>query len=390
VAYGFWPLLGRGIDGRGQTVMVLEPAQRPARPGPFAASTDIRRDLVLFDRLFHLPAARLRIANLARTAAPWQAGDEEVQDTEIIHALAPGATIGEILVPAQAGDSMPRATAALTAALRAASAQRAAVLSISAGLAERCFTRAQVARASAAIAAAAGRHLTVVAASGDHGAAGNPCPGQGDSPGPGRQVDLPASDPLVLAAGGTTLHASHATGTYASETAWTRRPDDASGGGFSHLFTRPAYQDQVPGIGPAARGVPDVAADADLTTGMATAVTHGSGAGLIPAAGTSAAAPLWGALIALADQDAGRHLGLVNPALYRIAHSAAYPRAFHDITTGTNTLTIPRQTITGYQASPGWDPVTGWGSPNAAVLVPLLATPPAPAQPPDPPQATGW
>ena len=89
--------------------------------------------------------------------------------------------------------------------------------------------------------------------------------------------------------------------------------------------------------------------------------------------GTSAAAPLWAGLIALADQYAGRHLGFVNPAIYRIAQSSAYHRAFHDISSGNNTVQFPPVTITGYNAGPGWDPVTGWGSPDAANLIPLPA-----------------
>ena len=92
-----------------------------------------------------------------------------------------------------------------------------------------------------------------------------------------------------------------------------------------------------------------------------------------PGAGTSAAAPLWAALIALADQYSGRHLGFVNPAIYRIGGSSLYQRAFHEVTTGTNTVVFPAQTFTGYRAGPGWNPVTGWGSPDAQVLVPLLA-----------------
>ncbi len=46
---------------------------------------------------------------------------------------------------------------------------------------------------------------------------------------------------------------------------------------------------------------------------------------------------------------------------------------FHDITAGNNTVRFPPRTIHGYRATPGWDPVTGWGSPDARVLVPLLA-----------------
>jgi len=92
-----------------------------------------------------------------------------------------------------------------------------------------------------------------------------------------------------------------------------------------------------------------------------------------PATGTSAAAPFWAGLVALADQLAHRHLGFINPAVYRIARGPLYHAAFHDITTGGNTFVFPPTTITGYPAGPGWDPVTGWGTPDAQVLVPLLA-----------------
>jgi subtilase family serine protease len=147
----------------------------------------------------------------------------------------------------------------------------------------------------------------------------------------------------------------------------------AGGGGFSRLFPRPGYQDGIAGIG-TTRGVPDVAADADRRAGMALAISDGGQHYiLIGAGGVSAAAPLWAAVIALADQYAGRDLGFVNPALYRIGRSAYYRQAFHDVTRGTKTVTLPTHTITGYQAAPGWDPVTGWGSPDAQMLVPMLA-----------------
>jgi subtilase family serine protease len=195
---------------------------------------------------------------------------------------------------------------------------------------------------------------------------------------PVREVNLLAADPLVLGAGGTTLTASHATGAYIRETAWglpygtPGGSFQASSGGFSRLFARPAYQNGVPGTG-ATRGVPDVAADASGHTGMTMAISEGGETYIRDSGGTSATAPLWAGLIALADQYARRHLGFVNPALYRIARTPAYHRAFHDITTGNNTVRFPPKTITGYQAAPGWDPVTGLGSPNAQVLIPLLA-----------------
>ena len=124
------------------------------------------------------------------------------------------------------------------------------------------------------------------------------------------------------------------------------------------------------------RGVPDVAADADPETGFPVVTANaGEGYTISGHAGTSAAAPAWAGVITLADQYAGRHLGFVNPAIYQIALSPHYYQAFHDITTGpANTAEFPPVTITGYRAGPGWDPVTGWGSPDTKVLVPLLAS----------------
>ena len=120
--------------------------------------------------------------------------------------------------------------------------------------------------------------MTVIAASGDIGAVGEPCQVIkgliGGAFPPVKEVNLPAADPLVLAAGGTSLTASHTTGAYISETAGAPRSEtrerqfQASGGGFSRLFPRPAYQDGVPGIA-ATRGVPDVPPTPHRTPGMA-------------------------------------------------------------------------------------------------------------------------
>ena len=356
VAYGVAPLLKRGITGKGETVVMPELANRP---GP--NFTDIRKDLAAFDRKFGLPVAKLKVTTtLAGASAPYVAGTEEVEDTEIVHAMAPAATLDVVLVPANAVASAANFTAALTGVLHAAIAQHAAVVSISGSHGEHLFTPAEVARIHAALQQAAGRHVTVVASSGDIGVISDN--------GPPKQVSLPASDPLVLGAGGTALDASYATGAYHGEMAWNA-DTSASAGGYSALFGTPAYQDGVPRIG-RMRGVPDVAADADSSTAMTLMFTGGVP---YPAQGTSAATPLWAAVIALADQDAGQHLGFVNPAIYAIARSPAYHRAFHDVATGDNSVLWPTGVFTGYQAGPGWDPVTGWGSPNAQTLVPLLA-----------------
>ena len=277
-----------------------------------------------------------------------------------MHAIAPGATLDVVLVPANAIASAANFTAAVIGTIHAAITRNAAVVSISASHGEHLFTAAEVARLHSALQQAAGRHVTVVASSGDTGVISDN--------GPPVQVSLPASDPLVLGAGGTALDASSATGAYHGEMAWNA-DTMVSAGGYSSLFPRPAYQEGVARTG-RMRGVPDVAANADASTAMALTF---SGGVLYPAQGTSAATPLWAAMIALADQDAGHHLGFVNPAIYAIARGPAYHRAFHDVTTGDNSVFWPTGLFTGYAAGPGWDPVTGWGSPNAQYLVPLLA-----------------
>jgi subtilase family serine protease len=376
VAYGIQPLLDHGIDGRGETVAL--PEQAETGPAQTPAVTDIRQDLADFDRRFGLPPARIQVSTTlaGASASPWLASEEEVEDTEMVHAVAPDATIREILAgPAEV--STPAKFAATFAAYVRIAVRYAEVISqcqvgedFSVG--EDSWTSAEVATMNSALEDAAARHVTVVAASGDEGVLGF------GSSAPVRQVILPASDPLVLGVGGTSLTANPVTGGYLSETAYNTLPQpggssSASGGGFSHLFARPADQAGVPGIG-ATRGVPDVAADASGTTGMALAFSApGGGYELIGAGGTSAGAPFWAGLIALADQEAGHPLGFVNPAIYRIARGPRYHQAFHDITTGNNTVVLNGVTVTGYRAGPGWDPVTGWGTPDAQVLIPLLA-----------------
>jgi subtilase family serine protease len=383
VAYGIRPLLDHGINGRGETIVLPELAEPHLAP---PAVSDLRQDLAHFDKLFGLPTARLRVVtSLAGAAALWLANGEEVLDAEMAHVVAPDATVTVVLVKTTALNSTASAVAAAVASLRVGRTQGGVISISAAGQAggEHCDTPAQVARLHAALRAAASHHVTVVAASGDVGVVGEPCSLikalTGGHFSPVKEANLPASDPLVLAAGGTSLTASHKTGAYSSETAWSLpfgEPGSAfqaSGGGFSRVFARPRYQEGVRGIG-ATRGLPDVSADANGHTGMALVISEGGGKVYIRnSGGTSASAPMWAGVIALADQYAGRHLGFVNPAIYCIARGPLYHRAFHDITAGNNSAKFPPKTFQGYRAAPGWDPVTGWGSPNARVLVPLLA-----------------
>jgi subtilase family serine protease len=378
VAYGIQPLFNRGIDGRGETVVLLE--QEVTAQTSSGTITNIHHDLTRFDSVFGLPAAPLQIVNtLAHSPSPSLADVEEVEDTEIVHAVAPDADIREILV----SDADLSGTAATVkygmAALRLGETE-GAVISVSSSKSESCFTPSEISEQNEALESARARHVTVVISSGDFGVIGEPCPSATGNWDPATAVNLLASDPLALAVGGTSLRASHSTGVYGGESVWNTPPrppavpeSQASGGGFSKVFRRPTYQNGVPGIG-AFRGVPDVAGDANGVTGMALAATDGAQHYIIVAAsGTSAAAPFWAGVIALADQYAGRHLGFVNPALYEIGRSPQYHQAFHNVTTGTNTVIFPDRTYKGYQAGAGWNPVTGWGSPDAKVLVPLLA-----------------
>jgi subtilase family serine protease len=131
------------------------------------------------------------------------------------------------------------------------------------------------------------------------------------------------------------------------------------------------------------RGVPDVAYQASARTGvlvymsLPATTTSGTGCGganpcsigWYVVGGTSCSSPQWAGLLAMTDQMAGRDLGYINPALYQIANSPAqYAADFYDVTVGNNQTTA----IPGYSASPGWDAVTGLGTPNVANLLPDL------------------
>ena len=118
------------------------------------------------------------------------------------------------------------------------------------------------------------------------------------------------------------------------------------------------------------RNIPDVACLADSAVWL---VANNGEQGFT--GGTSAATPLWAGFTALVNQQAAISgkpaVGFLNPALYAIGGSPSASAAFHDITTGNNTIDA---SMPGYPATTGWDPVTGLGTPNAARLVPDLVT----------------
>jgi subtilase family serine protease len=147
----------------------------------------------------------------------------------------------------------------------------------------------------------------------------------------------------------------------------------ATGGAPSLLFSTPWYQG---GLGLHSRTTPDVSADAAASGGGLnywSAVP--SEAGWLDSVGTSFGSPIWSTIAALADQLAAQHhwgtIGFINPALYLIGEIPwLYTAAFHDITAGNNTVA---GSSVGFAAGTGWDDATGWGTPNVANLVPLLA-----------------
>src|SRR5258708_37064675 len=170
----------------------------------------MRQDLGAFARPFRLAAARMRVVTtLAGARSPWLAFGEEALDVEMVPALAPGAALVILLLPPTSLDNTGNAVAAAVGSLRLGSTE-GGVMSISAAGqvgGEHCVSRAQASSVNAALQAAASRHVTVVAASGDIGAVRYPCDvysaafGGGTFP-PVKGVHLLASHPLVLGPGG--------------------------------------------------------------------------------------------------------------------------------------------------------------------------------------------
>jgi len=227
-------------------------------------------------------------------------------------------------------------------------------------------------------------------------------------------VEWPASDPLVTGVGGTYLctdplatanqprtalpipglggkcGSSTFNAAGAAEVAWT-----FSGGGFSHVFSRPDYQGGTlpagsTAIPSSARGVPDIALQASAGSGALVYLSlppdgndsNISQTGWYDIGGTSLSCPQWAGLVAIADQlNKAKYgqtgLGLINPALYKLASQPAkYSADFFDVAhtaiAGVANDNQEDPSIPGYPATQGWDPVTGLGTPNAAALIPDL------------------
>ena len=274
------------------------------------------------------------------------ADGEVMLDVEVAASVAPGAKVAVYFTPNTDQGFLDAITIAVHDA-----ANKPSVISISWGGPESSWTAQSMTAMDEACQSAAALGVTITVAAGDNGSTDG---------GTGNNVDFPASSPHVLACGGTKLDANGAT--IVSEVVWNELANNegATGGGVSNVFALPSWQAkaQVPAAtaSTGGRGVPDVAGDADPTTGYTIRVDGQT----MVIGGTSAVAPLWAGLVAVANQQLGTQVGFIQPAIYAAKAAAA----FNDITQGNNGA---------FSASPGWDACSGLGSPIAGKLIPLLA-----------------
>ena len=375
--YNVAPLYNSGINGSGQKIAI-------------AGQTDIKvSDIEAFQTASGLPIKDPQVM-LYGSDPGTVAGDETEADLDIewSGAVARGATI--VFVNSQD---------ALTSAIFAIDHNLGQVLSISYGLCEAQTPSAQVREFNAVFQQANVQGITVVAASGDQGAADCDGPVGANAQPPssasqGLAVDFPASSPYVTGAGGTEFNenghtywsaTNNATAgsaiSYIPEMTWNDTATDkvlsSSGGGASILFAKPSWQQGTGVPADGFRDVPDIALNASpdhdpyliCSAGWCTNGYRNSQTFLDVVGGTSAAVPSFAGIVALINQKMHSSQGNINPALYAI--SSVAPGVFHDITVGSNIVpcVVGKPNCTtgtmGFKAGPGYDQVTGLGSIDA-------------------------
>jgi subtilase family serine protease len=387
-AYGLPALYSRGITGRGATIVIVDPYGSPT----------ITSDLRTFDTTEAIGAPpSLRIIRPAGQVPAFKAGQaamaswasETTLDVEYAHAIAPGARI--LLVETPGG---PRAggismSQVVTAEEYVIAHHLGDVISQSFIATEQGIGSAGIRALRGAFTEAYAQHVTVLSGSGDTGAAGLEPSRTAYYPDP--VTGWPASDPLVTAVGGTRLDLNAAGHRVAADAVWNdtysstanqlvsrnRGPNPlAAGGGTSVVFSRPAYQNTVSRVVGDHRGVPDISMSAACTGAVNIYQSFaGQPAGWYALCGTSEATPLFAGIVALADQVAGHSLGLINPALYRLA--AEHAPGIVSVTAGNNTVSFRQggriRTVHGFSARSGYSLAAGLGTVDAAYLVPELA-----------------
>ncbi|HEX8995173.1 MAG TPA: S53 family peptidase [Ktedonobacterales bacterium] len=367
-AYGLTSLYNSGKRGQGQTVVIIDSYGSPT----------LQSDVDTFDKQFNLPAVKLQVLSPLGTV-PFDSGNSEMQgwqgettlDVEMVHAIAPEASIVVLTSPVDETEGVAGLPQFRQLEEYAVDHHLGSIISQSWAASEVSLNdavgQAEIAQWETFYQqATTQKGMTIFGSSGDSGAT-DYTDASLNTLSSTATTSFPADSPWVTSVGGTTLRDDG--GAY-SETVWNH--GGASGGGVSRFFPTPAFQQSLPQSAQQTlagkRGVPDVSAAADPYTGLA---IYYAGQWTL-AGGTSAAAPLWSGVMAIADQVAGRPLGYINPALYKVAASAQYASAFHDITSGDNSFSGKGVSVQGYQATTGWDAATGLGSPDAANLIPLL------------------
>jgi kumamolisin len=340
------------VDGSGECIGILEFG------GGYQSS-----DLNTYFQQLGVPTPSITAVSVDGVQNQPQPGpgspDVEVDlDIEMAGGAAPGAQIVVYFAPFTEQGWVDGISTALNDSLH-----KPSVLSISWGFAEGqdIWTSQTIQAVEQSFLAAAAMGVTVCVASGDDGSRDEISDGLA-------HVDYPSSSASVLACGGTTLQSSG--NQITSEVVWNEGASGgATGGGVSDFIALPSWQNNAkvpPSVNPGnhvGRGVPDVAGNADPFTGYQV-VTDGQ-TGVV--GGTSAVAPLWAGLIARINQQLGKPAGFINALLYAQEPGAG---ALNDITSGNNDITGQ---IGGYQAGPGWDACTGWGSPKGTVLGQVLS-----------------
>jgi subtilase family serine protease len=385
-AYGVDKLIAQGFDGRGKTIVIIDAFQAP----------NIVQNLNFFNTTYQLANMNMPggtadpnlgtfsivgpdgITAFDATSSNQQGWAEEITlDVLWAHAIAPGANIKLVLSKTNSDVDI------LSATKFAVDNRLGDVISQSFGGNESCIDQPTLDLQHQIFADATRKNITLFASAGDFGSAQVSCDGTQFV----QAVSSPASDQLVTSVGGTELHAAGycltqlgcnpstapAPGTYTGEVVWNESTlfagGEATGGGISVVFDEPSYQKStVPGK---LRGVADVSYNAAVFHGVLTPiiVPGVSNGGFFLFGGTSAGSPQWAALTAIADQVAGRSLGYLNTAVYHIGHAGPHAAAaFHDVVTGNNSFAG----VPGFSATAGWDPSTGFGSPQSQSVVSLL------------------
>ncbi len=278
-----------------------------------------------------------------------KAPQELTLDIEWSGSMAPGATLDVVYAPdGPAADNYAPTPASMADALHEAVMLQPEAISMSFGTPE-SLDGGLVSAWTTDLAEATQEGITLLAASGDLGGdAGSGCTG-------GASPEYPSSSPDVIAVGGTDVSLN--TNVLGQITGFTESGWSLSGGGYSSQFGAPSWQtDTVPAIAAEGhRGIPDVSATAALD------FEYYDGAAAT-AGGTSFGTPLWAGLVVEMDALHGSSLGFLTPRLYSIGlaePSGKIGDGLADITTGSNCVAT---------AGPGWDAVTGWGSPRGLAL----------------------